>query len=82
MSKAAEAAGILVPIATDPVNLGDANGAFKRSVGFTTAVSALAPNAVSVAVETGLLASLVLFTLAKSTLDFVIVISPVIPFTV
>jgi surface protein len=53
MSKAAEAAGILVPMATDPVNLGDANGAFKRSVGFTTAVSVLAPNAVDVAVDWG-----------------------------
>ena len=68
-------------MATDPVNLGEANGAFKRSVGLTTAVSALASNAVCAAVETGLLASEVLFTFSNSRSVFVIATLPSFPFT-
>ena len=68
-------------MATEPVNLGEANGAFKRSVGLTTAVSAFASNAVCAAVETGLFASVVLLTFSNARSVFVIVILPSFPLT-
>ena len=67
---------------TVPVNVGEAKGDFKFNAVVISALFAFASNPACVAIDIGLLASLVLLTSLNPRSAFEIVTLPVYPFTV